>query len=240
MGSLTSVQFGSGLPDTVIVTLDGTDRSSGAVFNALNANNMIEVVWTAGAGTTVTFYQNGTQKAQLTGLTIANAGAIFIVGKYNAGGNLNAGRIITNGVLLNRTDLQRYINGDVGEIIYLNYAPTTAERQLVEGYGMWRWALQAFSLARILTAGRHQRYEKAPLSSSPCSCSVRPFMPSRGRSARRRSPTRTAHPLMVRRTRHPAYASEPADIASNFTELTWTHTTGQTNGPAEVSSTARE
>jgi hypothetical protein len=40
-----------------------------------------------------------------------------------------------------------------------------------------------------------------------------------------------AHPFGSPNTA-PAYSSEPADVASNFTELTWTHTTGQANGPA--------
>lgn len=145
LGPLTSCQFTSGGPNSFRVVLDGVDRDSGAVFGtALTSPGVFAAVWTAGTGTaTVTFYSTGNQVAQLTGQTISAAGAVLFVGDFNNGGTLNSGRVISTNTLLNVTALTRAPDGDVGEIMYLNYAPSSGDRQKLEGYLAHKWGTTA-------------------------------------------------------------------------------------------------
>jgi hypothetical protein len=111
---------------------------TGAVFNSTSPS-IVEAAWDT---TTCTFWENGIQVAHFTGLTISTSGSIFIVQDANTAGGFSRGRYFSNGALFNRTfDYGRAFDGDMGEMVSLNYKPTQAEREKIEGYMAHRWGL---------------------------------------------------------------------------------------------------
>lgn len=58
----------------------------------------------------------------------------------NAGSNAPSGSLYIGAGI---AGIDRWLNGDLAELIVLKVAPTTVERQRIEGYLAWRWGLQA-------------------------------------------------------------------------------------------------
>jgi hypothetical protein len=141
--SLTEFCFNSSI-DNLDCKLGATDHFSGAVYSALSSPSIVGATWSAGTGTAVlTFWEDGVQVAQLTGLTTTTAGAFFGVQDAAGTGGSGFGRWICTaggGRLFNRQfDMARHFNGDIGEMILCNYELTTSEREYIEGYLAHRW-----------------------------------------------------------------------------------------------------
>jgi hypothetical protein len=125
--------------NTTLTNMFCINIASGSVFTALSTASIVEVTWTT---TTMTFYQNGVQVANITGQTLSAAGSIFTVVRANSTGGGTFGRIVGENRIFNRSfDDARAWDGDIGEIVYLPYVPTQTEREKIEGYMAHRWAL---------------------------------------------------------------------------------------------------
>lgn len=161
-GSMTDFQFGGAI-NQIGIKLDGVDRTSTAYTALNNVPALIAITWSAGTGTAVvTFWQNGTQVSQITGLTIANAGAIFCVFRATSAGTLGLARFAATSILFNRaSDLARSFDGDFGEQIYLSYDPVQADREKIEGYAAHRWGM-----ASVLPVA-HPYKSSAPANAPP-------------------------------------------------------------------------
>lgn len=95
------------------------------------------------SGTTIAHYQDGNPVGTNTAASaLAAAGSVFAASRAAGSGGGGQGRWIGPNGLGNFTGLSRAFNGDIGEIIFLNYSPTPEERLYLEGYLAWRWGTQ--------------------------------------------------------------------------------------------------
>jgi hypothetical protein len=127
---------------------DGVDRTQASGFSVF-APRLLAITCD---GANLKFWQDGVQVGStVTGLSVT-AFSIFTVVYWNsAGGNGGVGsgfgRLFDGassvGTLFNAPAADRPFDGDLGELLTLSYVATTTDRQLIEGYAMWRWGLQA-------------------------------------------------------------------------------------------------
>jgi hypothetical protein len=87
-----------------------------------------------------TLWQNGTAMATGSISGIPDQNCVFVVQKLDA--NPNLGRWLSFGNLFNAQGLTAPAVGNFGEILALQYEPSAAERQKIEGYMAWRWGMQ--------------------------------------------------------------------------------------------------
>ena len=122
-----------GLFQTVNSTALGGRRLNSDTFQQITSpnntsnQNVLASALVDYQNTTATLFNNGTQVVQSTtfqtaGVTSNDGGALYVFGDVGFGQTLT---------------------GIIAEIIYLEYLPTTTQRQLVEGYLAWKWGLQA-------------------------------------------------------------------------------------------------
>lgn len=144
--SIGSLQWGAALSTLSLEVAPGPTVHNHDQFDTLNTPSIVCINWTQGAGTATSLsYENGLLQKTLSNQTINGAaGCIFVIMDANSAGGSSAGRVCTSDRLFNRAfDGARAFDGDIGEIIYLNYVPTQAEREKIEGYMAHRWDNEA-------------------------------------------------------------------------------------------------
>ena len=111
---------------------------------------------TLGAGATNDSVNNILNTTALQTATLSNSGANTIVSGWRTGNAFSGGTTSTPTVSLTSqyatlgvsatttvTNYQFYYAGNINEVIIYNRVLSTAERQQIEGYLVWKWGLQA-------------------------------------------------------------------------------------------------
>ena len=105
----------------------GTLTSSGAAL----ATSTVQLITLIYDGTSLVMFRNGTQ--------LSSTAASAVIQNVTIATNFTMGMWNVSGVIQNSGTT----NFQLGEFVFYNTAPTSLQRQQVEGYLAWKWGLQA-------------------------------------------------------------------------------------------------
>ena len=107
---------------------------------SMDTPSLLSAAWT---GSAVELFQDGaTVHVGSTALAVARPGAVFIATRLAGLGENGRGHLLNWNSLGNSPARLYTTDGDIGEILYLDYMPSVEDRQKIEGYMAWRWGTE--------------------------------------------------------------------------------------------------